>query len=1280
AGRRLLRTIKRQAVKDLEQSGWSPVGLRWYDFDMAICEGYGDDDALVESPQPTRVKEAIGSATVPIRALKFTEDFINKAPRELVVPPLAATPSSPQGEIYPTPEGASARGRPVSNYYLPATGGGTSVTDQVSAIEEPIREGVVSPGDRHKAITAAKGLPQISPPYKGLSDSRRFSWLKATIRKVLRAAAADVPTHWYYLQRSIDINLFNQIPLPNFDPCDLASFCRATNSVWEYLDTICEGKYALQQLLDEKPQLKQRDDEQVSSFVSRCAQWLDEAKICNHLVYTYEIRMMVTRGLGNTYLSMWSADLGEDLSFPEFCSAIVQKAASLRALGLADDSTKVADPKLLLSTTSPDKKSNRQKKRFSGPSWVFDIGSCQRCGERGHFARECPKAEPSKVRERCEKCGALNHGKDDCKFKLKAPCKRCGEEGHSEFICPARSCRQQKDGDAEGTALVMRLSQDEQHQRVLTSSDQLDRCPTPSEIADHISTMSQLPPRCGIPAFFVDLYLYGSQVGFKVRALVDVGADVDIINHSLALRLEGLPLRRPGHDARISLGNGTDALALMYGRTVATTSTSTFEVAYWSIADLPYEYVLGRESVAHLNPGDLVSTSSDDCTAAWTSFLRLACPHCQSAGSDQQQASPIVDSCDDIGCDHGDYLNVEVGADTEPIKGAKPAADKEQFLKPPRWASLDEGWSIIETVAYEEEAAIYYVRSHSGKRFYVYDVSPSYVERVSKGSYRHEIRSHTKFTQAPAEIRVAAADTLREMVIVGKLEPVIADDKFDAHYGCLPPGLVACSNTYPVGGDSSGRRVRPIFPYLMLNKKTDVKAFKFHQQELAKILTKSRYYAVCTWTDIADAFMSIRCSPRARSCLGLYCPEIETCKGKVSYESPPQALRGWFRFTRTPYGYSPSPWVLEQCAQHALRRGSIEFRLPSTVTYQPTTPANDFSDESVENMVSSESSPSVSPELLNYMDDCLAMLGLTLVLIPNALRELCSAMVEYVRSILLDADLHLKDPKTITFEHKNFTANGVYYHSPYVIGWPPERLRAVKSVRLSTPVSYREALEFLGILHVVACWLLPPWIILRKNCLQSLLQQRLHEDNAGWDEAIDDDCYPLLEELMSSLQSRQLEQYNVLRRIICWAPLHIYCDASSYAYGYVVGQYYEDISVKLDEQQKKDLSAELASIHGDLAPRQDATGRLFIPLWFRQALFSRVGQLTAHINTKEIFAATSAIVGVISTVGSLHQARLEIYTDNATCLKVLRMWKPAPPGDSVVDAAQSLMQERFLRA
>ncbi|EER04816.1 gag/pol/env polyprotein, putative [Perkinsus marinus ATCC 50983] len=337
-------------------------------------------------------------------------------------------------------------------------------------------------------------------------------------------------------------------------------------------------------------------------------------------------------------------------------------------------------------------------------------------------------------------------------------------------------------------------------------------------------------------------------------------------------------------------------------------------------------------------------------------------------------------------------------------------------------------------------------------------------------------------------------------------------------------------------------------------------------------------------------------------------------------------------------------------------------------------------DEPTTEMVSCERPQGASPELLNYMDDCLAMFGLTVILLPSVLGELCSAMVEYVRLILLDADLHLKDPKTITFENKNFTVNGVYYHSPYVIGWPPERLRAVKDVILSAPVSYRQALEFLGILHVVACWLLPPWIILRKNCLQSLLQQRLHEDNAEWDDAIDDDCYPLLDEFMSSLQLPQLAQYNVFRRIICWAPLHIYCDASSYAYGYVVGQYYEEISANLNERQKEKLSAELATIHGDLAPRQDDTGRLFIPLWFRQALFSRVGQLTAHINTKEVLAATSAIVGVIWTVGNVHQARLEIYTDKATCLKVLRMWKPAPPGDSVVDVAQSIMQERLLQA
>ncbi|EER04814.1 hypothetical protein Pmar_PMAR026366 [Perkinsus marinus ATCC 50983] len=328
-GRRLLRSVKRQMTKDLHESGWSPVGVYWRDFGLAINEGYGDDDVLLETPQPTRVKEVVASNSihklvdqeVPVRALKFTEDVVDEVPRPAVMQQIEGGPRSPclDHMLHPTSSKAPVRDRHKSKYYQPAAGGRTDDIRDARAIQEPVREGVVSPSDRHKAITAAKGLSQITPPYKGQSDSRRFSWLKATIRKALRAATADVPTHWYNLRRSIDINLFNQIPLPRFDPSDLSSFCRAINSVWEYMDTICEGKYALQQLLDEKPDLKQREDEHVSSFVARCAQWLHEAEICNHLVYTYEIRMIVSRGLRNTYLSIWSADLGEDLSFIEFC-------------------------------------------------------------------------------------------------------------------------------------------------------------------------------------------------------------------------------------------------------------------------------------------------------------------------------------------------------------------------------------------------------------------------------------------------------------------------------------------------------------------------------------------------------------------------------------------------------------------------------------------------------------------------------------------------------------------------------------------------------------------------------------------------------------------------------------------------------------------------------------------------------------------------------------------------------------------------------------------------
>jgi len=63
-----------------------------------------------------------------------------------------------------------------------------------------------------------------------------------------------------------------------------------------------------------------------------------------------------------------------------------------------------------------------------GESPKNDSG-CRKCGEDGHFARECPNAEPDK----CRKCKEEGHMARDC--PLPDTCRRCGEEGHMAKDC-----------------------------------------------------------------------------------------------------------------------------------------------------------------------------------------------------------------------------------------------------------------------------------------------------------------------------------------------------------------------------------------------------------------------------------------------------------------------------------------------------------------------------------------------------------------------------------------------------------------------------------------------------------------------------------------------------------------------------------------------------------------------------------------------------------------------------------------------------------------------------
>ncbi|KAF4697569.1 hypothetical protein FOZ60_004441 [Perkinsus olseni] len=190
---------------------------------------------------------------------------------------------------------------------------------------------------------------------------------------------------------------------------------------------------------------------------------------------------------------------------------------------------------------------------------------------------------------------------------------------------------------------------------------------------------------------------------------------------------------------------------------------------------------------------------------------------------------------------------------------------------------------------------------------------------------------------------------------------------------------------------------------------------------------------------------------------------------------------------------------------------------------------------------------------------------------------------------------------------------------------------------------------------------------MRRNLLQSLLQTQLHADGDDWDASVPHQSVEYPREFKNAFSDAHNQDYSVFSSRHTMGTSHTW---SVFGGG---GRWYGCSGCS-------ELRKILKSFKGPLQPHYDFSGKLFIPLWFEHALFSRIGHLTAHINTKELIAATSALVSAVLVIRGHHDAPIELYTDNSTCCKMLKHWKPTPLGDNVIDASQSLLQERLLNA
>ena len=204
-------------------------------------------------------------------------------------------------------------------------------------------------------------------------------------------------------------------------------------------------------------------------------------------------------------------------------------------------------------------------------------------------------------------------------------------------------------------------------------------------------------------------------------------------------------------------------------------------------------------------------------------------------------------------------------------------------LPAPQWFTPPTG--RVEEVVFACEFLVVATITDNNRKFVMAEASPEYARSMRRAKVVR--RMHHKWTNAPEQIRKQADDIMEEFVKSGKLVETEQEQ-------------AGATNVYPV----EGKRVRPVFPFIILNKFTKplLNSQPFQQTTIADALNKLRTAEAAEFNDIRDAFMNIKLGPNLQSVLTVF------TNGKV------------FKFTGLPYGFCLSPLILEAVVQFLCRR------------------------------------------------------------------------------------------------------------------------------------------------------------------------------------------------------------------------------------------------------------------------------------------------------------------------------------------------------------------------